>query len=86
MWEDPSKDWRVFGKEVRRGSPEWDKLYDCRGGIERIFAWWKTGLDIENHYYRGKDNIRLHMQFMCIAFQVKRFSILLYGEIENPAK
>lgn len=86
VWEDPSKDWRVFGKRIRRGSPEWDELYDYRGGIERIFAWWKEGSEIENHYYRGKDNIHLHMQLMCVAFQVKKLSILLYGEIENPAK
>ena len=86
VWEDPSRNWRWFGKAIRRGSPEWNKKYAMRYSIERMFAWWKDGGQLENHCYRGKANIAMHVDLTSVAFQLRKLSILTFGEIENPAR
>ena len=86
VWEDPSKNWRLFGRGIRRGSPEWNEKYAMRYSIERLFAWWKDGGELENHCYRGKANIEMHVSLTGLAFQLKRLSIETFGEIENPAR
>ena len=85
VWEDPSRDRRLFGGKIRRGSPEWNETYAMRYSIERMFAWWKDGGELENHCYRGIANTEVHVTLTGLAFQLKRLSIEKFGEIENPA-
>ena len=86
VWEDPNRDWRLFGRTIRRGSPEWNVKYSMRYSIERVFAWWKDGGQIENHCYRGRSNVTTHVLLTSLAFQLKRLSVAMFGEIENPAR
>ena len=86
VWEDPNRDWRLFGRTIRRASPEWNEKYAMRYSIERLFAWWKDGGELENHCYRGRSNVTTHVLLTCLAFQMKRLSVALFGEIENPAR
>lgn len=66
---DPTDNIRLFGGAMRRGSPEWDEAYEGRQGVERLFAWWKNGCALEDHYFRGRANIELHTLLTALAYQ-----------------
>lgn len=85
VWEDPAKNPRLFGRKIRRGSPEWRAKYRLRYSIERLFAWWKDSCNLEHHRFRGLANVRLHVLLTSIAYETKRLSIKMYGKIRNPA-
>ena len=84
-WEDPSENPRLFGVKIRRGSPEFWEKYGMRGGIERVFAWWKDSCNLERHRYRGLANVSLHTLLTALAYEVKRLSVELFGKVRNPA-
>ena len=84
-WEDPSENPRLFGSKLRRGSPEFEEKYGLRGGIERVFAWWKDACNLERHRYRGLANVSLHTLLTALAYEMKRLSVELFGKIRNPA-
>lgn len=86
VWEDPNRDWRLFGRTIRRGGPEWKAKYAMRYSIERMFAWWKDGGELENHCYRGRSNVTTHVLLTSLAFQLKRLSVAKFGQIDNPAR
>ncbi len=65
---DPMENIRLFGSTIRRGSPEWDKKYEGRQGVERLFAWWKIRCALEGHHFRGKANIELHTLLTVMAY------------------
>ena len=65
---DPADNIRLFGGTIRRGSPEWDEAYEGRQGVERLFAWWK-GRSLEEHYFRGEANVKLHTLLTVLAYQ-----------------
>ena len=85
FWEDPRENPRLFGMKLRRGSPEFWEKYGLRGGIERVFAWWKDACNLERHRYRGLANVSLHTLLTALAYEMKRLSVELYGKIKNPA-
>ena len=85
VWEDPSENPRLFGSKLRRGSPEFWEKYGLRGGIERVFAWWKDACNLERHRYRGLANVSLHTLLTALAYELKRLSVELFGKIRNPA-
>ena len=84
-WEDPSENPRLFGRKLRRGSPEFEEKYGLRGGIERIFGWWKDACNLERHRYRGLENVSLHALLTALGYEIKRLSMELFGKIRNPA-
>ena len=84
-WEDPRENPRLFGVKIRRGSPEFWEKYGMRGGIERVFAWWKDSCNLERHRYRGLANVSLHTLLTALAYEVKRLSVELFGKVRNPA-
>ncbi|MXZ89931.1 MAG: transposase [Chloroflexi bacterium] len=59
-WEDPEENIRLFGGRIRRASPEWQKAYDKRWSVERLFSRWKDTGRLERHRYMGLPKIRLH--------------------------
>ena len=85
LWEDPRENPRLFGMKLRRGSPEFWEKYGMRGGIERVFAWWKDACNLERHRYRGLANVSLHTLLTALAYEMKRLSVELFGKIRNPA-
>ncbi|MCY3638867.1 MAG: transposase, partial [Chloroflexi bacterium] len=64
---DPTDNIRLFGGTIRRGSPEWDDKYEGRQGVERLFAWWKDR-SLEEHYFRGEANVKLHTLLTVMAY------------------
>ena len=66
-------DWRTkayprLHGPVRRGSPEWKRLYKFRQSIERIFKSVKESLRLERHYIRGLNKIALHSSMSALAY------------------
>ena len=84
-WEDPRENPRLFGSKIRRGSPKFWEKYGMRGGIERVFAWWKDACNLERHRYRSLANISLHTLLTALSYELKHLSVELFGEIRNPA-
>ena len=72
----PTEDIRLFGGAIRRGAPKWDEGYKGRYGVERLYAWWKVGLALEGHYFRGKANIELHTLLTALAYQARQITRL----------
>ncbi len=70
VWEDPSRNLRLFGPpHMRRESPEWKSLYQKRQGIERVFRSLKQTRRLERHCMRGLHQVRLHSIMSVIAYQ-----------------
>ena len=82
---DPAEDIRLFGGAIRRGSPEWDEGYEGRYGVEKLFAWWKTGRGLEGHYFRGKANITLHTLLTALAYQARQIAKLRGVVVDKAA-
>ena len=82
---DPEEDIRLFGGAIRRGIPEWDEGYKGRYGVERMFAWWKVGRGLEEHYFRGKANITLHTLLTVLAIQARQTARLRGVEVVDKA-
>ena len=78
-WEDPSANIRLLGR-VRRGTAEWDALYDKRKSIERCFKSMKQSRRLERHYVRGLRHLRLHAAMACLTFQATALARVLAGE------
>ena len=81
VWEDPSKNIRLFGV-VRRGSQEWKDLYTKRQAIERVFKSMKESRRLERHCVRGLRQITLHAAMSALAFQSTVLVRLQAGEVE----
>ena len=81
VWEDPSKDIRLFGV-IRRDGPEWKDLYDKRQAIERVFKSMKESRRLERHCVRGLRQIRLHAMMSALAFQATALVRVLTGEAD----
>ena len=81
VWEDPSKNIRLFGV-LRRGSQEWKDLYTKRQAIERVFKSMKESRRLERHCIRGLRQITLHAVMSALAFQATVLVRLQAGEVE----
>ena len=81
MWEDPTRDLRLFGV-IRRDGPEWKELYTQRQAIERVFKSMKESRRLERHCVRGLRQITLHAFMSALAFQVTALVRILAGESE----
>ena len=81
VWEDPTKDIRLFGV-LRRGSQEWKDLYTKRQAIERVFKSMKESRRLERHCVRGLRQITLHAAMSALAFQATVLVRLRAGETE----
>ena len=81
VWEDPSKDIRLFGV-IRRDGPEWKALYDKRQAIERVFKSMKESRRLERHCVRGLRQITLHAMMSTLAFQATALVRIMTGEAD----
>ena len=81
VWEEPSKNIRLFGV-IRRDGPEWKALYAKRQAIERVFKSLKESRRLERHCVRGLRQIALHAMTPALAFQVTALVRLLTGEAD----
>ena len=73
---DLEKDIRLFSGAVRQGSPKWKEKYRGRYGVESLFAWWKVGCALEEHYFREQANIELHTLLTALASQGRQIARL----------
>ena len=81
VWEDPTKDLRLFGL-IRRDGEEWKALYRQRQAIERVFKSMKESRRLERHCVRGLRQITLHSLMSTLAFQATALARILAGEAE----
>ena len=81
VWEDPTKDLRLFGI-IRRDGPEWKAHYVKRQAIERVFKSLKESRRLERHCVRGLRQITLHVLMSTLAFQATALVWILAGEAE----
>lgn len=79
VWEDPTKNIRLFGV-IRRDGPEWKALYDKRQAIERVFKSMKESRRLERHCVRGLRQITLHATMSALAFQATALTRVLVGQ------
>jgi IS5 family transposase len=77
---DPSRDRRLFGGDIRRGSAEWRLMYNKRWASERPFSRWKEDGCAEDHRFRGHDKIELEV---LLEMLVDLVNILLKVEAEE---
>ena len=68
VWEDPSRDCRLFGV-LRQGSKKWKALYNKRQAIERTFKSLKQSRRLERHCIRGLRQITLHYLMSVLTYQ-----------------
>ncbi len=78
VWEDPTRDIRLFGV-IRRDGPEWKFLYEKRQAIERVFKSMKESRRLERHCVRGLRQIGLHAAMSVLAFQATVLVSILEG-------
>ena len=81
IWEDPSKNIRLFGV-IRRDSTEWKALYAKRQAIERVFKGMKESRRLERHCVRGLRHITLHALMSSLTYQATLLVRLEAGEAE----
>jgi len=81
IWENRKDNPRVFGP-VRRGSPEWKRLYRLRWSVERVFKSMKESRRLESHCVRGLKKVGLHAVMSALAFQATVLLHLRMGEDE----
>ena len=82
VWEDPSRNIRLFGA-IRRDGPEWKTMYAKRQGIERVFKGMKESRRLERHCVRGLRQITLHALMSALAFQATVLMRLQAGEVSR---
>ena len=82
VWEDPSKDIRLFGV-IRRNSRTWKTLYAKRQAIERVFKGMKQSRRLEAHCVRGLRQVSLHAMMSTLSYQVTSLVRILSGEADR---
>ena len=82
VWEDPSKNIRLFGA-IRRDGPEWKSLYAKRWGIERVFKAMKESRRLERHCLRGTRQVTLHALMSALSYTATVLARLQAGEVED---
>ena len=78
---DPTLDVRLFGGDIRRGSPEWNAAYKKRWSVERVYSRWKGPGRINDHHLRGLSGIRLLTQLHTLSLLSRKLA-----ELEAEAK
>ena len=81
--EDPTEHLRVLGGQTRRGSPEWDALYNKRWGVERVFKSMKESRRLEEHCVRGLKHITLHAVMSTLTYQASALVQALAGNLDG---
>ena len=82
IWENPSKNIRLFGV-IRRDGPEWKSLYAKRWGIERVFKGMKESRRLERHCLRGTRQVTLHALMSALSYAATVLARLQAGEAED---
>ena len=82
VWEDPSKNIRLFGV-IRRDGPEWKALYAKRWGIERVFKSMKESRRLERHSIRGTRQVTLHALMSALTYSATVLARLQAGEAND---
>ena len=82
VWEDPTKNLRLFGV-IRRQSTEWKAYYRKRQGIERVFKSMKESRRLDSHCHRGLGRVHLHITMSALSYQATRLVNLMYGDIKQ---
>ena len=68
VWEDPMENLRVLGV-VARASEEWTEHYAKRQSVERLFGSLKRSRNLETHFSRNINRMRLHATLSLLAYQ-----------------
>ena len=80
LWENRKDNLRLFGP-VRRGSPEWKRLYSLRQSVERVFKSLKQSRCLERHCVRGLRKVGLHATMSVLAFQATVLANYQAGQV-----
>lgn len=69
---DPKRDVRLFGGDIRRGSPEWNAAYRKRWSVERVFSRLKGRGRINDHHLRGLNSVKLLAQLHMLSLLTRK--------------
>ena len=78
----PQDNLRVIGV-VSRADPKWDDLYSRRQSIKRFFNSAKYSRLLDQHRYRGKPKVTIHVQLSIIAYLATAVGRAKTGELER---
>ena len=82
IWEDPTRNLRLFGA-IRRNGSEWKALYAKRWEIERVFRRLKESRRLERHCVRGLRHITLHSLMAMLTYSATVLVRLQAGEADR---
>ena len=82
VWEDPMNDLRVLGV-VARASEEWNEHYAKRQSVERLFGSLKRSRNLEVHFSRNINRMRLHATLSLVAYQATALARAKEDRLEN---
>ena len=82
VWEDPMNDLRVLGV-VARASEEWNEHYAKRQSVERLFGSLKRSRNLEVHFSRNINRMRLHATLSLVAYQATALARAKEDELRN---
>ena len=68
---------------VRRGTEEWERLYNKRQSVERVFKSLKQSRRLEKHYHRRHHKVALHIALSALVFQATALVKALAGKIKD---
>lgn len=79
----PGHDYRRFGYHIARTSPEWQKLYNKRTAIERVFSRLKDERHLNSHCFRGFKKINLHCTLSVLVMQAMALAKMQSGQLDE---
>ena len=83
VWEDPMSNIKLFGADVRRGSPQWWAQYNKRQAIERVFKSIKESRRLNNHCFRGLQKVSLHAMLSTLTVQASALVKMQTGRAQE---
>lgn len=83
VWVRPVHDFRRFGHRIKRGTQEYEELYDKRPAIERVNGRLKNHRRLESHCFRGFDGISIHGTLAVLVMQAMALAKVRAGRIDE---
>ena len=82
IWEHPMNNLRVLGI-VARASEEWEAHYDKRQSVERLNGSLKRSRNLDTHFSRHINRMRLHVTLSLLAYQATALARMRMEGIKN---
>ena len=82
IWENRTDNPRIWGP-VRRGSPQWKRLYRMRYAVERFFKSAKESRRLERHHIRGGSAVALHAAMSALVCQATAWVHVQADDLEH---